>query len=422
MTEAVNKLCNTDSTDVAIIGAGPSGTIAAALLRKLGHQVTIVEQSHFPRFSIGESLLPQCMVFIEEAGMTEAVQAANFQYKNGAAFVRNGQRAHFDFREKFSEGPGTTFQVQRADFDNVLAQQAIAAGADIRFGHRIEQFEYETNPDQTTVPVLQVRNEQGELIKLRSRYVLDASGFGRVLPRLLDLETPSSMPTRSSMFTHVQDNISDASYDREKILIAIHPELPDVWYWLIPFSNGRCSLGVVAEQSFFNDDLSPETLLKDAVAACPDLADLLSDAVFDTPVNKISGYSCNVKSLWGEHFALLGNAGEFLDPVFSSGVTIAMQSASLAVPLIDRQLKGEPVDWETEYGQALRRGVETFRTYVNAWYAGDFQEVVFAQNPDPKIKAMISSILAGYAWDTNNPYVKESRRRLKTLVSLCKAA
>ena len=87
MTEAVNQLCNTDSTDVAIIGAGPSGTIAAALLRKLGHQVTIVEQSHFPRFSIGESLLPQCMVFIEEAGMTEAVQAANFQYKNGAAFV-----------------------------------------------------------------------------------------------------------------------------------------------------------------------------------------------------------------------------------------------------------------------------------------------------------------------------------------------
>jgi flavin-dependent dehydrogenase len=410
-------------TDVAIIGAGPAGSIAAALLRQRGHSVVIIEQAHFPRFSIGESLLPQCMEYIEEAGMLNAVSDAGFQYKNGAAFVRNGKRTFFDFREKFSAGPGTTFQVQRAEFDHVLAKQAQAAGAEIRFGHRIEQMEYDVDQN----PRLHIKSDTGEISQLTSRYVLDASGFGRVLPRLLDLETPSSMPTRSSVFTHIEDNIHTASedtsavanYDRDKILIAIHPELPDVWYWLIPFNNGRCSLGCVAEQAYFAEGLSPEMLLKDAVAACPELAELLRNAVYDTPVNKISGYSCNVKSLWGDKFALLGNAGEFLDPVFSSGVTIAMKSASLAAPLVSKQLAGEAVDWEAEYAVPLRLGVDTFRTYVNAWYDGDFQTVVFAENPQPEIKGMIASILAGYAWDTKNPYVKESRRRLKTLVALC---
>jgi flavin-dependent dehydrogenase len=137
-------------------------------------------------------------------------------------------------------------------------------------------------------------------------------------------------------------------------------------------------------------------------------------------VNAISGYSCNVKSLWGQGYALLGNAGDFLDPVFSSGVTIAMKSASLAAPLVDQQLRGAAVDWETAYAQPLRLGVETFRTYVTSWYEGGFQDVIFADNGQPDIRAKISSILAGYAWDTSNPLVKESRRRLNALVELCR--
>ncbi len=405
----------TATTDVAIIGAGPAGSIAAALLRQRGHRVLVLEQAHFPRFSIGESLLPQAMVFIEEAGMAAAVNGAGFQVKNGAAFARDGRHADFDFRRKSSPGPGTTFQVQRAQFDQLLAREAASAGADIRFGHRLQAI----GDGPEGYPRLTVSGDQGEHLQVDCRFVLDASGFGRVLPRLLELERPSDFPVRQSVFTHIEDNIDDAGYDRDKILIVVHPRRKDVWYWLIPFSNGRSSLGVVAEERYFGADDEPEQLLREAVAASPDLTRLLGNARFDKPVNRIRGYACNVKSLWGRHFALLGNAGEFLDPVFSSGVTIAMKSASLAAPLVSRQLNGEAVDWQEEYAAPLQLGIETFRTYVNAWYDGSFQDVVFSSRQQDRVRAMICSILAGYAWDTGNPYVREPAR-LDTLVSLCR--
>ena len=124
----------------------------------------------------------------------------------------------------------------------------------------------------------------------------------------------------------------------------------------------------------------------------------------------------------GKGFALLGNAAEFLDPVFSSGVTIAMRSASMAANLLHRQLSGESVDWEQDFAIPLKRGVDTFRVYVEGWYDGSFQDVIYYPKASPDIRAMISSILAGYAWDQRNPYVAEPRRRLRVLTELCASA
>jgi flavin-dependent dehydrogenase len=126
-----------------------------------------------------------------------------------------------------------------------------------------------------------------------------------------------------------------------------------------------------------------------------------------------------VKSLWGRGYALLGNAGEFLDPVFSSGVTIAVKSASLATELIRREWTGETVDWEQDYARPLKQGVDTFRVFVESWYAGGFQNVIFHPDKSPEVRRMIASILAGYAWDRNNPYVAEAKRRLGALEQLC---
>jgi flavin-dependent dehydrogenase len=153
----------------------------------------------------------------------------------------------------------------------------------------------------------------------------------------------------------------------------------------------------------------------------PNLTALLKNAVFDTPINSLKGYSTNVKSLYGQGYALLGNAGEFLDPVFSSGVTIAMKSASLAVEQLDLQFKNKPVDWQTGFADPLQEGVDTFKTFVNAWYDGSLQDVIFYNKQQANIKTMICSILAGYVWDNKNPYVKNSRARLKTLAELCRA-
>jgi flavin-dependent dehydrogenase len=404
-------------SDIIIIGAGPSGAVAAALLRKNGYQVTILEKQHFPRFSIGESLLPQCMEFLEEADMVSAIEEAGFQYKNGAAFHYDGRNSAFDFREKFSPGWGTTFQVQRAHFDHLLAREAEKQGADIRYGHEITEVDFSGER-----PWLKVRTDEGQEYEARGKFVLDASGFGRVLPRLLDLETPSEFPVRMSLFTHIEDNIDHPGHDRDKILITVHPKRRDIWFWLIPFSNGRCSLGVVAKPEYIESrEGEPLDILREIVAEDPNLSSLLENAKWDTPAREIRGYSCNVKHLAGRNYALLGNAAEFLDPVFSSGVTIAMKSASLAADTLHRQFSGEAVDWQEDYATPLMVGVDTFRTYVDAWYEGTFQDVVFAENPNESIKQMISSILAGYAWDSSNPYVSESRRRLGTLAELCRA-
>jgi flavin-dependent dehydrogenase len=408
-----------ETREVVVIGAGPAGAVAAALLKRKGHDVLMLERQQFPRFSIGESLLAHCLEFVEEAGMMPAVQAGGFQTKHGAAFAWGDRYTDFDFRDKFSPGPGTTFQVQRARFDQILADDAARQGVDVRYQHEVTAADFGEQD-----AVLQVRDlASGQTQAVKARFVLDASGYGRVLARLLDLEHPSSMSPRKAVFTHIEDRIDDAGFDREKILISVHPEHRGIWYWLIPFSNGRCSLGVVGDAALIDTDSAPlQDTLKHWVHAAPNLKKLLSNAVWDTPANTIGGYSAAVKRLHGPAFALLGNAAEFLDPVFSSGVTIALKSSKLAADALHRQLSGEQVDWEADFAKPLMVGVEAFRAYVQGWYDGIFQDVVFYENPQPAIKRMISSILAGYAWDTANPFVSEPNRRLRMLAEICNPA
>lgn len=407
-----------EKTDVAIIGAGPSGAIAAALLVQSGHQVIVLERDQFPRFSIGESLLPQCMAYIEQANMLDAVANAGFQPKNGAAFHCDGKRSTFDFREKFTPGWGTTYQVERARFDKILADEAARQGADIRYGNRVK----DVNIDSTT-PSLCYTDASGQTRGLQARFLLDASGFGRVLPRLLALDRPSDFPVRQSIFTHIDDGISDPAFDRDKILISVHPKKRDIWYWLIPFQNGRASIGVVGPKNFATStNQSTMEILQSYIAQESGLRHLLDNAHFSQQARQITGYSASVSQLYGNGFALLGNAGEFLDPVFSSGVTIGMHSAVMAAALVQRQLKGESVDWEQEFAVPLTLGVNTFRTFVSAWYDQRFQDVVFHPNKHSQVKAMISSILAGYAWDESNPYVSDTERRLNVLSQWCHTA
>ncbi|SSW71821.1 Anhydrotetracycline monooxygenase [Achromobacter veterisilvae] len=404
--------------EVVVIGAGPAGAVAAALLKRQGHDVLMLERQQFPRFSIGESLLAHCLEFVEEAGMLPAVQAAGFQVKNGAAFACGDRYTYFDFRDKFTPGPGTTFQVQRAHFDKVLADDAARQGVEVRYLQEVTAADFGEDG-----PLLDVRGADGASYQVKARFVLDASGYGRVLARLLDLERPSSMPPRKAIFTHIEDRIDDPGFDREKILISVHPEQRGIWYWLIPFSNGRCSFGVVGGETLFGgpgEDLM--ATLRAMADAAPNLKRILKNAVWDTPANTIGGYSASVQRLHGPGYALLGNAAEFLDPVFSSGVTIALRSSKLAADALHRQLTGAQVDWQAEFADPLMVGVETFRAYVQGWYSGEFQDVVFYEHAQPEIRRMISSILAGYAWDRTNPFVASPQRRLRTLSELCRGA
>ena len=400
------------TVEVLIIGAG---SVAAALLRQQGRQVLVLEREQFPRFSVGESLLPQSMEYLERCGMLRAVVEAGFQLKNGAAFARGEQYTEFDFGEKYSPGWSTTYQVPRARFDHLLALEAEAQGVEVRARHEVVGIDIDGNRSRVSV-----KNSDGEHYLIEPCFILDASGFGRILPRLLQLETPSNFPVRAALFTHIDDRITQSGFDRNKIRVTVHPERPDVWFWLIPFAAGRCSLGVVTEPALLEGYQGTDTQrLQALIGEDRTLSNLLENACWDTQARRIIGYSANVRSLSGRGYALLGNAGEFLDPIFSSGVTIAFKSASLAAALLQRRFAGETVNWLSEYAMPLKIGVDTFRAFVDSWYRGGFQRIIFHHNQPAEIRRMISAILAGYAWDESNPYVREPKRRLAALEELC---
>lgn len=403
--------------DVAIIGAGPAGAVAAANLARRGWRVSVFERDHFPRFSIGESLLPQSMQFLDEAGLLECVRAKGFQVKDGAAFQHGPRAQALNFAEKSADGPAETFEVTRADFDETLAKGAADAGADVHFGAEITAFAPATDaPARLTVTA-----EGGAPREVSAHIVLDASGYGRTLARLLNLERPSTMPTRTALFRHVDDHISDDAFDRGKILISINPDNPGVWYWLIPLAGGRSSIGVVGA----HDDImaagdDDDERLSSLVRASGRMGALLGAAQPVREVGRLTGYSASVSALSGPGWALLGNAAEFLDPVFSSGVTIALKSASLAADAAHRQLSGEDVDWSKAFDAPLSGGVEVFRAFVEAWYTGQLQHIIMNQPETAnKLKSMIISILAGYVWDDENLFVRDPKRYLKLVHELC---
>ena len=184
---------------------------------------------------------------------------------------------------------------------------------------------------------------------------------------------------------------------------------------------------MVAEEDFFekygfdgSSDYDVAALQRRILADDEALSHVLRNAKFDTPVRTLVGYSANVKHLAQRNYALLGNAGEFLDPVFSSGVTIALKSSSMVVPLVDQYIKGENIDWMEQYEKPLRAGIQVFRAYVEAWYTGEFQNVVFSNHQENNVRSMIASLLAGYAWDQTNPIYKNAKKRLSTIAEYCR--
>jgi 2-polyprenyl-6-methoxyphenol hydroxylase-like FAD-dependent oxidoreductase len=398
--------------DVLIIGAGPAGAMAAAVLHREGFRVLVVEKQIFPRFVIGESLLPHSMDLLQEAGLLDSVERQGFMRKFGAVFLRGRETCNFDFANQAGAGWKYTYQVTRADFDKTLADAVAARGVEIRYGHGVAAVDFDESEARVTV-----RPQDCPTQTVSAQFVLDCSGFGRVLPRLLDLEKPANSPVRESLFTHVTGDVRPDGREEGKVWVCIHPG--GAWIWLIPFSNGRTSVGVVAEPEFFRRfSGTPEEQWRAIVMSDPNAAGRLAQAQTVFPPQRISGYACAVKQLWGPRFALAGNATEFLDPIFSSGVTLALESANRAAQVLTRHLRGEPVDWQADYAAYVMHGMDTFRSYVNAWYNDQLPKIFFAAQRNPDIMRQICSVLAGYVWDQTNPYVTQADRALSVLASI----
>ena len=399
----------TEKVDVLVIGAGPAGSIAAALLNKQGFKIKIVEKEIFPRFVIGESLLPRVMDHLDEAGLLERIKAEKFQEKFGAKFVRGDEICDFNFADQFSDGWKWTWQVPRAQFDKVMADEVARQGVSVEYGSVVSTIEFNGTKSVTTV----VKPNGGEK-KVEARFIVDASGYGRVIPRMFNLDKPSNFEARRSHFVHFTDSKRPGGIDGNRITVIVHEKR--TWIWIIPFSNGTTSVGYVGDPQFYN------SLPKDPVELMRKLCDLnentserFKDEEMVMAPRSIEGYAISTKKLYGDGFVLCGNATEFLDPVFSSGVTFAMESGNRAAKLVTAFLNDKSVDWERDYTQYMLQGINTFRSYVTGWYDGSLHDIFFSKTTNPEIKQQICSVLAGYVWDLDNPFVKKHEQLLQTL-------
>lgn len=399
----------TEKVDVLVIGAGPSGTVAASIINKAGFKVKIVEKLKFPRFVIGESLLPRCMEALTEAGFVEAVKAANFQEKFGAKFVKNGKVCDYLFADQFTPGWNWTWQVPREEFDKILADTVEKMGVPVCYETTVTDIKFNGSDSVTTVEDL-----EGNKSQIEARFIVDGSGYGRVIPRLFNLDKPSNLVPRKTLFAHVVDLKRSMDDEPNRITIIVHQK--GIWVWVIPFSNGNTSIGFVGDPEFFKQQQgNNEEQLRALIATEPYLSDRLKDVEMIFEPRVLESWSASSSTFHDDGFVLTGNVTEFLDPVFSSGVTLATVSSQLAAHLVIRKLNGENIDWQKEYTEPMMQGVDTFRSYVMAWYEGTLDTIFFADNQVPKIKSMICSVLAGYVWDTDNPYVKDHKTALQKL-------
>ena len=389
-------------TEVLVIGAGPAGSVASAILARAGRQVLCLEAGIFPRFQIGESLLPRCNDILEEAGLLDAVLSRNFIPKPAALFLLGKNRERFSFADMFPGQRPAAMQVPRADFDQTLATQARRYGADIRFQQRVDTIEFKGTDSVTQCTDVETQ----EKYSVEAKFVIDCSGYGRVLPKLLKLEKEPSLGPRCAIFNHFEGDVRPTGPDEGDIWVCIHPRGP--WIWIIPFSNGRTSVGVVGERALMEAAGSNDKeRLANLLAEDPNAQIRLSKAVPVLKTARLEGWSAAVTNFYGPGWALTGNASEFLDPVFSSGVTLALESSHRAAKLVHRQLGGEAVDWEKDYTAIMDRAVGVFRVFVHTWYSGELQRVLLHQGKDDRIKRAITSVLGGYVLDERNPFVRD---------------
>ncbi|MBL1409701.1 NAD(P)/FAD-dependent oxidoreductase [Sphingobacterium faecale] len=402
---------STSEVDILIIGAGPSGCVAAGYLQKQGANIKVVEKSKFPRLVVGESLIPRVMDHFEEAGLLDNLNKQNFQKKPGARFIRGQVISIFDFSKKFGEGWDWTWQIPRADFDKIMTDTLIEKGVDISFETTVTAISFEGSDSITTIV-----DKEGNESQIKAKFVIDSSGYGRVLPRLLHLDKPSKLNPHSAIFSHVKDINRPAGVEGTQISFDVLDT--EVWLWVIPFSNGNTSLGIVADTAFIEQlAANGDTAL--ALKKAIQLSDFYvkrfagTEFLFD-PIH-LKNYSAAVTKMYGDGFALTGNSSEFLDPVFSSGVCFATESGILAAKLAWREINGEQIDWEKDFTQYMQRGIDVFTTYVKEWYTGNLQTLFFHRPENLDVKEKVCAVLAGYVWNEENPFVKKHNRVIRSI-------
>jgi flavin-dependent dehydrogenase len=385
--------------DFAVAGGGPAGSSAAISLAQRGHSVVVFERDTFPRFHIGESLLATTNDHLAALGLTERMDAAGFPMKLGARlFTHDGLSGRgVDFRNVTEVRRARTYQVPRAEFDRILLERAREAGAEVHEGIRV--LSCDLTPDAA---LLEVAPDGGEARRVRVRAIVDATGRAGLIAKKLDLRVDEPRLANIAIFAHysgVPLLDGDRPYD-----IRIVARADSGWFWLIPISAELMSVGVVLPTTLFKQ-MPPgtnEERLDRAIADTPVVADLMKRARREWPVRVEKDFSYRASKYAGDRWIVAGDAGSFLDPVFSTGVSIAMESGIEAAAALDRALARNDFSAGAfrAFSRRQRCRYATFRRFVVGFYTPQFRDLFFDPQPPRSIFRAVVTVLAG-KWDAS---------------------
>lgn len=390
----------TGTYDVVVVGGGPSGSTVAARLAQRQRRVLLLEKERFPRFHIGESLLPCSMPLFEQLGVMPALRAHGFLPKYAAEFVTADGRVtrRYAFADGLIAGAESAFEVDRSEFDQVLLQNAARLGVEVREATTVTRFEI--GPDGVEVDA---RDEAGAEVHFQARMLIDATGQTSLLAGRLGLREMEAGLKNFAVFSHFRGAWRHDGAREGDITVVL---VPGGWWWVIPLSDGRTSLGQVGPAALLGGRKPDEAYFQDQIAATPYLADRFANAERVAPVRTISDYSYASRRLAGDRFVLVGDAGAFIDPVFSTGVYLGMVGAFRAADAVDAALscgrfsRREFVAYETW----LRKQVDTYKKFVIGFYRPEFVELLMAPSDFLDLRAAVTSLLAGFGVD--HPEVK----------------
>jgi len=376
--------------DVAIIGGGPAGSTAACLLAKAGRRVVVLEREKFPRFHIGESLLPYSMPAFDRMGIRETLDRTA-QPKHGAEIITACGTRHlrFHFRDGFKLQHHRSYQVTRATFDKQLLDNAAAHGAEVREETSVAGVDFDD--DGATV-----RLAGADAAPIRARYVIDASGRNTVIGQQQRLKQNYPELNKFAVYAHYDHVRRDPGEDGCTLTRMIRST--DRWFWVIPLSDTRTSIGMVTDTATFKAmRLSPEAALEQGFEQQPHFRDILQGATRVTEVYATGDYSYRNTRLAGPRWMLAGDAAGFIDPVFSTGVFLAVASGEQTADAINAALTkpSRATKLFAAYEKRMNRVMSLYLRFVKAWYQHEFIEVISHPTAKFQLPAAVNAVLAG---------------------------
>ena len=395
-----------DTFDVAVIGGGPGGSSAASFLTAGGLSVALFERERFPRFHVGESLMPATMLLLEQLGVRKDIEARGFQLKYGATFIdENGSEQTFYFLPG-QPWPNYSYQVPRADFDLVLLEHARTRGVTIHQPAAVESVDFDRDGVTVTAAA------DGAQLEVRASMLVDATGrAGFIASRRGERRRIPNLG-KVALFGHYQGAARQAGMEEGNIRIYV---IKDGWFWWIPLAGDVTSVGTVCHARTVREwPGKMEELHESMIARCPAVAEQLAGATRVTPVHREANFAYDNTPVVGDRFVAVGDAIAFVDPIFSGGVFIALRTGQMAAEAILAAHRAGDFTARrfADYERRARAGLEPLFKFIHKYYEPSFFDLLMHPRNKFGIYEAVLNVLSGGSWITMPRRVRIALRLL----------